>query len=396
MTNDAAATVHLNARDVLGVGAMFLGTFAVGIDSFILSPLLKTMAPDFHASVDQIALGVTAYAIAYALGAPLLSPLGDRFRSQVVATAGLTLFAVATLALTVQTSLAGLYVFRVLAGLGGSMWMPNVQAYVTRRWRQPLSTKLIGIIVAGLSAAIALGVPVGAFAASALSWQQTFIGVALLAVLSAVLLLAGLGGDAHHESTASRTIRDYLRTLTSPAVRWALSATLAWMTGFYGLYTYLGTFLQEHLGIGVAATGSYLVAYGVGNFVASTTSGWVNARIGAPHRVIVTFGLTTSLFVLLLTAVPLNPALTIVLLLGWAVSQGYAATALITLAASHGGKQVATVLALNSSLIYVGTAAGSALFGLFPGGAFLALGAPSAVLTVLAGVCAVRTTRENR
>lgn len=385
---------QMTTADRVGIVAMFLGTFTVGIDSFVLSPLLTTMAASFHAGTDQIALGVTAYALACAIGAPLLAPLGDRFRPQVVAAIGILVFAVATVALTIQTTLPGLYLFRVLAGLGGAMWMPNVQAYVTRRWPRPLSTKLIGIVVAGLSAAIALGVPVGALLAGALSWQQTFLGIAALAVLSAIVLFAGLGGERSVGAVATRHLGDYAHTLSEPAVRWALSATLAWMTGFYGVYTFLGTFLQNRLGIGVAASGGFLIAYGVGNFVASTTSGWVNTRLGAPHRPIVLFGVSSSLFVLGLTGVPLVPWLAVLLLLGWAVSQGFAATGLITLAAAHGGGHVATVLALNSSFIYVGAALGSALFGLFHGPASVALGLPSIALTLAAGAFAVRASRS--
>ena len=386
-----AAPVHrLTPWEVVAVAAMFRGTFAVGIDSFVISPLLTEMGASLQASVGQIALGVTAYAAAYAIGAPLLSPLGDRFRSQVVAGVGLLLFAAATLTLAAQTTLAGFLVLRVVAGLGGAMWMPNVQAYLTRRYRPPLSTRPVGIVVAGLSAAIALGVPAGALAASVLSWRQTFIGIAVLAAVGAAVLLVTLGGRPGVAAGTPRRLGDYPRALVAPGPRRALLATLCWMTGFYGLYTFLGTFLQHRLGVGIAASGAYLIAYGVGNFVASMTSGWVNPRLGAPHRAIAWFGAASVLSVLLLTGLPLSPVLAIVLLLGWAVAQGYASTGLIALAASRGGDRVTTVLALNSSFIYVGTAVGAALFAVFPGPAVLALGLPSALLTIVAAVFAVR------
>lgn len=386
------ARQRLAGREIIGVVAMFLGTFTVGIDGFILSPLLTAMAGSFRAGVNEIALGVTAYAIAYAVGAPVLAGLGDRFRPQLVAAAGMLIFTAATIALAAQTQLAGLYIFRVIAGFGGAMWMPNVQAYVTRRWAPPLSAKLIGIIVAGLSAAIALGVPVGSFAASVFSWRQTFLGVACLGVLSAAILLCSMTWNRSAVSLAARRWRDYAAALTVPAVRWSLTTTLLWMTGFYGLYTFIGTFLQSSLHIGTAAAGTYLIAYGIGNFAASMTSGWVNTKLGSPRRAITVFGVASCVFVLLLTSASSSAAMTVMFMLGWALSQGYASTALITLAASKARKGSATVvLALNSSLIYVGTALGSAVFGLFRGSAPIALGIPSAVLT-LAAIAACQLT----
>ena len=85
--------LRLTVCELVGVTAMFLGTFTMGIDSFILSPLLSTMAGTFHATTSQIAYGVTAYAIAYAVGAPLLAPFGDRFGSQRIAATGMLIFA---------------------------------------------------------------------------------------------------------------------------------------------------------------------------------------------------------------------------------------------------------------------------------------------------------------
>ena len=353
------------------------------------------MAASFRATTSQVAIGVTAYAIAYAVGAPLLAPLGDRYRAQIVATAGILVFSAATVAASMQNTLVGLYAARIFAGIGGAVSTPNVQAYVTRRYSPALRAKLIGIIMAGLSFSIVLGVPVGSFAASMLSWRTTFQGVALMGAIAALLLIAGAGSDRYGQAPGMRRMSDYGTTLASTGVRHALGATLLWMTGFYGLYTYLSPFLQQRLGIGVAATGFYLIAYGAGNLLASLSSGWVSARIGTASRTILVMGIVSGIFVILLTAMPLNPTLAVVFLIGWAIAQGYGATALVMLAASQSRHHAAIVLALNSSFIYVGVALGSALFGLFQGPAIVALGIPSVALTIGAAINARTTPRQE-
>lgn len=391
----------LSWREKCSVLGMFLGVFAVGIDSFVISPLLIPISQSLDASVSVVAMGVTAYAVAYAISAPLLAPLGDRFRPARVAIIGICLFAAATLATGFQSTLAGFYTVRALAGIGGAMFTPNIQAHVSRRYDPVTRGKLIGIIMAGLSASIVLGVPLGSWAANVMSWRQVFPFITALGALAAIVLALTLARtediSASSDTPARRSPGAYMQVLSIPRVRFALGATLAWMTAFYGVYTFLGTFLQHRLSIDVAEVGSYLMVYGIGNFAATFTAGWINSRMTPQYMPVIVFGIVNIAAVLALTIVSLSPALVIIIFLIWAASQGYAATALIGISASAAppGK-ISTVLALNSSFIYVGLALGSAIFGaLLHHSALLGMGLPAAILTILAMLSARATGRHD-
>lgn len=395
----AAPPRRLTPREKVSVLGMFLGVFAVGIDSFIISPLLTPMSQSLDGTVAGVAIGVTTYAVAYAISAPLLAPLGDRYRPATVAIIGIGVFAAATLATSLQSTLVGFYSVRAIAGIGGAMYTPNIQAHLSRRYEPVLRGKLLGIIMAGLSASIVLGVPLGSWAASVLSWRQVFPWIAILGVLAALMLTLSrqTGLEDHPGSAGNRSLRTYLRALAAPAVRYALGATLAWMTGFYGIYTFLGSFLHKRMSIDVAEVGTYLMVYGIGNFAATFTAGWVNARLGAGHRPIIVFGTINIVAIIALTTLPLNPVSVVVIFLVWAASQGYSATALIHMAAGASPSQVSTVLALNSSFIYVGLALGSVVFGMFlPHGALLGMGIPATVLTAAAMVSAYGSQRHQK
>lgn len=388
---------QMTMRDRLAVFAMFLGALTLGIDAFIISPLLNDMATSLAANPNQIAFAVSSYALSHALFAPILSPLGDRFRPQRVAVVGLLLFSGATVILALQTTLFGLYGFRALAGFGGAMFMPNVQTYLTRTWDRRLSTKLIGMVIGGMSIAIALGVPVGAFVANRFSWQQSFIGIAGIGFLGAAILFIAIGFEPYRSQPTLRSFTDYVKVITVPGIRYALLGTLLWMAAFTGVYTFLGALLQHELAITTAQTGAYLMVYGTANFIASATSGWINPLFGAPHRPVLLFGVLSWICVLGLTGLPLTPPLTMALLAIWALGQGYAINALITLVVLNAGVAVPTALALNSSTIYIGTAIGAALFAKFSGHAIWSLGYPHIVIiglamgsSVLAAQCAAQ------
>lgn len=402
-TQTAETTVQpLSAREKISVAGMFLGVFAVGIDSFVISPLLTPMSKSLAGSVAAVAIGVTTYAVAYAVSAPILAPLGDRYRPANIAIVGITIFAVATLATSFQNSLIGFYTVRAVAGVGGAMYTPNIQAHVSRRYDPIMRGKLIGIIMAGLSASIVLGVPFGAWAANVMSWRQVFPFITVLGVLAAIILgttrVAALTDKSKTPTSPvpKRSLGVYLQAFSTSKVRFALGATLTWMTGFYGIYTFLGTFLSQQLSINVAKVGTYLMVYGIGNFIATFTAGWINARLGSGSRPVIVFGVINIGAVFALTTIPLTPLSVVTIFLVWAASQGYAATALIGMAASAAPAQVSTVLALNSSFIYVGLALGSAIFGqLLDYGSVVGMWMPAAVLTIMAMISARASTREK-
>ena len=83
----------MNIKNFSTVTGLFLGVFVVGVDSFIISPLLPQIAQDFHATISQTALGVTTYALCEMIGAPLFGPLDDRFSKRKLLITGMSQFA---------------------------------------------------------------------------------------------------------------------------------------------------------------------------------------------------------------------------------------------------------------------------------------------------------------
>ena len=56
-----------------------LGTFAVGVEGFVIATLLPAIAADSSVTITQAGYLVFAYAIAYAIGAPVLSAFTGKF-----------------------------------------------------------------------------------------------------------------------------------------------------------------------------------------------------------------------------------------------------------------------------------------------------------------------------
>src|SRR4051794_30635262 len=79
----------------LGVGRLLIlavGTFVLGVDGFVLPGLLPHVAADLSVSLATAGQLTTAFAIAYAVGSPIIATATGRMDRRVVIGAGMFAF----------------------------------------------------------------------------------------------------------------------------------------------------------------------------------------------------------------------------------------------------------------------------------------------------------------
>ena len=81
-----------NSAHRTAVSALALGAFAVGTSEFMISALLRDVAADLQVSIPSAALLITGYALAVALGGPVMTVLTGRLNRALQITVLLLLF----------------------------------------------------------------------------------------------------------------------------------------------------------------------------------------------------------------------------------------------------------------------------------------------------------------
>ncbi|MFE2417071.1 MFS transporter, partial [Streptomyces hokutonensis] len=114
-TADVADPDRLDRLRYAGVFALL---FLFGTETFLVSPLLPTIAKDIDVSEAAAASSVTAYVLVYAVCAPFLGVLSDRFGRRRALVAGSLLFVVSNVGAAVATGLPLLVLSRA-GGRGG-------------------------------------------------------------------------------------------------------------------------------------------------------------------------------------------------------------------------------------------------------------------------------------
>ncbi len=362
----AASPVTSVARTPGALYWLALGTFAIGTEGFMIAALLTTIATDIRVSVAQAGLLVSIFALAYATSSPVLTALTGRVDRRRLLIASMSLFAVLNLVAATAHSFLGLAAARVLIAFAAGIFTPNANALAGAVVAPEHRGRAIAIVNGGLTAAIALGVPLGALVGEQLGWRMTFVGVGALSAIAAAGLGHGLpvGVGA---TMVSASLGDRVRAVRDPRVLRALVVTMVWATGTYAVYTYVAPLLYSATPLRGAQIGLALFTWGVAAGVGLFISGHATDRFGS--RVVLRgslIGLILGLAGLAVIANVVGPASAVIPVLAAMVLWGMSGWAFFPAQQTRlieivGVPSAPVALSLNASFMYLGFSLGAAL-----------------------------------
>ena len=367
---------------------MGLGAFAIGTEGFMIAGILPAVARDLSTTLATAGQLVTIFALAYAVSSPVLTALTSHFNRRTLLIASMAAFAAANVIAAASHTYWMLAGARVLLALAAGLYMPGAFALASALVKPERRGRALAIVNAGITVAIALGVPLGSVIGNAFGWQATFACVAVLATIATAGLAMGLTSEMGAGIPVA-SLKERFAVIAQPAVLKALLMTTLWSSGTYAVYTYLAALLTAstslqpmHFGIafflwGAAAAGGVFVG-GIG------TDRFGSVRVifvGLPILTVALVGLS-----LIARYVGLNQAIVplLVTIVVWGVAAWAVHPAQQARLIQVAGTKVAPVaLSLNASFLYLGFAAGAAL------GAFTLSHGTASDLGWVGGLCEI-------
>ncbi|WP_136519544.1 MFS transporter [Cellulomonas telluris] len=241
--------------------ALALGGFGIGTTEFATMGLLPEIATDLDVSIPVAGHAITAYALGVVLGAPTLAALGarlDRRRLLLVLMAAFTVGNVlAAFAPTAETLVAA----RFLAGLPHGTFFGVGAVVGTAVVGPERRGRAVAAMMAGLTVACAVGVPLSAVVGHAVGWRWAFVGVGVLGLVTLVALRAW---TPSLPAAAGATVRGELTALRNGPLWVAFGAGAVGFGGMFAVYSYVKPLLTDVTGLSVTAVPLVLALYGIG------------------------------------------------------------------------------------------------------------------------------------
>ncbi|MFE0801594.1 MFS transporter [Streptomyces sp. NPDC058812] len=254
----------------IGLIALALGGFGIGLTEFGIVGLLPEVAGDFDVSEAVAGYLVSGYALSVAIGAVGLTAAVARLDRKKVLVGLMVLFIGGNLISAIAPTYSLLMVGRIVAALCHGAFFGVGAVVASDMVAENKKGSAIALMFGGLTAANVLGVPLGTFLGQQFGWRSTFwaitvIGVIALIGIQVLVPRAGTDGQA--------SLRSELAVFRRGQVWVSLALSILAFGGVIGGYTYIAFTLTEVSGFATSTVPWLLVLFGVGTFIGNFFGG---------------------------------------------------------------------------------------------------------------------------
>lgn len=371
------------------------GIFAMVTSEFAVAGLMPQLAAGLRVGVPQVGYLITAYAVAMALGGPLVSAAVLRLRARTALVALLAVFLAGNALAAAAPTYAVMVVARVVTGATAQAFFGVAVSLAVRLARPDVRGRAVAVVMNGLMLGTLLGLPLSTMVGERLGWRAAFWAVGVLAVAAAVVTALAVPNVRYGDATGL-PLRRRLGVFARPRLWRTLSTSTFVIGATFAAFSYLNPILTRVSGFRPSTVPLLLVAYGAATLLGNTVVG----RLADRHAVrVVVAGLALNLAFLAGFAVfARHGAVAVGCLVGIGLVGVTMNPALVT-RVQRAGDTGPLVNTVHSSFITGGVVVGSSLGGLTIGAyglpATLWLGAALAAVGLVTVLPDVRPRAER-
>ncbi|MBY6144754.1 MFS transporter [Mameliella alba] len=284
----------------VAVFALAIAAFAIGTTEFVIVGLIPEIGADLGVTIPTAGLLVSMYALSITLGAPTITALTQRLPRKALALGLMALFTLANLGAALAPGFGMLLAGRMLTGVAHGVFFSIGAAIATSLVDRSRASRAVSLMFAGLTVAMVIGVPLGAYIGQSLGWRAPFALVAALGGIS----LAGLAWLLPKDLPVGEPLGlgRQMALVARPRLLTLYLVTVFGFGGSFVVFTYLTPMLTEVTGIAPSSVSLALMLFGLATVAGNLAGGAAADRMGAlPALRIVLVGLVASLTALMVT-----------------------------------------------------------------------------------------------
>jgi DHA1 family inner membrane transport protein len=332
-----------------------LAFFTVGASSLCVVGAFDYIATDWHLSRTATALLVTAFGGTLGLCAPLLQMLVGHWprRSQILT--GISVMATGSMVMAVAPNYPVLFAARILMGLGAAVAGPMILAMGSTLVEPHLQGSALATVMMGMTVASVISVPASTLAAAHIGPRWLFASTGFTTFIAAALIAFFV----QNRSPGLRVkLAQFVDLVRRPANITGLSVVFCSMAGSFVTYTMITPILRDRYSAGPHLISVALLIFGIGgiggNLIVSRAATSFSAERLLAIAMLVLVVVFAALLILPVSIMAMLGALTI-----W--------PAMVAIILPSQQRRMVELepqfrdiaLALNSTFLFFGVAAGS-------------------------------------
>lgn len=376
--------------------SLILGNFAIGTGVMIVPGMLNDLSADLAVTPAAVGMLIAAFAMTICVGGPFLAGWTSAIDRRKLLTASLLLYAVTHLISACAPGYSTLLIARMVTAVGAALF--TAQAAATAGLMVPPETRgrAIGFVFLGWSIAAVVGTPLGAYLGAHIGWRPTMALVGLLAALFAggvwLRIPAGLF-VAPMDRTAWKAL------FANTPLLLVISVTAIQALGMFTLFSYMALVLKDFINATPTVISLMFLCFGVTGVIGNVVGARLMDRIG-PTRVGIAAMACMLTALLLWPLTHASVAMTATLILVWGAGCFAVNSAQQARLVAMAPQLASASVALNSSAIYLGQAAGAFLGGVivstYGTGSLSFFGALPMALAILVSLLAANLLQRRR
>ncbi|MEC0089019.1 MFS transporter [Paenibacillus macquariensis] len=259
----------------ISILSLTVGAFAIGMTEFVIMGLLPNVAQDLNVSIPTAGQLITMYALGVAVGAPILTLLTQRIPQKKLLCLLMVLFILGNVISVVAPSYAVLMAARLITALTHGTFF-GVGAVIASNLVQPNKRAgAVSIMMAGLTIANIVGVPLGTFIGQHMGWRSSFGAIAIMGVIALIGIIIFIP-QIRQDKPAS--IKQQISALAKPKLLLYLLIGALGNASLFTVFTYINPLLQEVSGFAEHSVTWILVLFGcgvtIGNILGGKLADW--------------------------------------------------------------------------------------------------------------------------
>ena len=330
----------------------------IGTGAFGLTGILQPVATSLGVGVAAVGQSMTAYALATALLAPLLLVLTGSWPRRAAMQTALAIYAAGLLTCALAGSLELLFLGRVLMG-AGAVFTPIAASIAVSLVEPARQGKALSLTFLGMSLSYVIGLPLVAWLGLRYGWRVPMFGMEAAALLMLGLVSVRVPRDI---AAPGASFSGLTKLLGQPAVIRSLALTLFCFSAIFTVFAFSGPVLLALNPMGSEKLSLTLMVFGLAGVGGTLSGGWANDRFG-PLR---TLKAQLALLIAMMLLVPLTRghySWMMLVFVVWGLAGFGMMSPIQSRLAMASPRQAPMLFSLNASMLYFGTALGSAAGG---------------------------------